>query len=153
VAAAIDGRDLPGVDKILAVARLRENVPSEHTMRLIFRFRCAACSEGNHRERVRQILLAAPLIHEGAIEALRAALVPERRLRNPLLYRRGESPLPEDPEGLRKLFEDADAKKKRRVRFLFARRLNLPVFPDDSARTRLAQIAWAEQYALKAGLE
>lgn len=122
-------------------------------MRLIFRVECPACGAGNHRERVLQILRAAPHIHTGAVDALRSALVPERRLLWPLVYGRDESPLPEDPDGLKKLFADADAKKKRRIRFLFARRLNLPVFPDDAARTRLAQIAWAEQYALRAGVE
>jgi hypothetical protein len=147
VAAAIDGRELSGIDRVLAVVRLKEE--SCGSIRRVFGFPCAAC-DGNHRERVQQILRSAPYIHPDAIPVLRAAMVPERFLRVVLIHKHNEEPLPRDAKELEKAL--ADPRKQKDVKRRLALSKNLPVWPDDLALTRLAQIRFAQAYASRHGI-
>lgn len=127
VAAAIDGRDLPGVDRLLAVARMREEAPG--SIIRAFRVSCPVkgCG-GNHLERAERAMRALKrYVHPEAIDALRIARVSERILCEPRIRRKGT--------------EERDRKGAKRDR--------LPVWVGDPERTRIAQIAFASQYAAK----
>src|SRR6185369_6676756 len=79
VANAIDGRELPGIDRILAIAELRKQT-SERIIRRIFHEECPVCG-ANHLERAERAIRAArEIVHPGAIPALRRARVAERWL-------------------------------------------------------------------------
>lgn len=126
IAAAIDGRTLPGIDRLLAIVQLQ--VESPGSLVRIFRHECSVCG-ADHKRRVDRLLVAASLIHEGAYAALRDARVSERRLREPEIR-----PVPHG------------SPQKSRVRLG-----NIPAWPHDPARNRLAQIAYAQQYRLISG--
>lgn len=146
VAAAIDGHTLPGVDKILAIATLSEEIPG--LMKRVFRRECAACKR-DHYQRAQWALMAVKYIHPDAVSALRRANVPERLMREPLIREVGAR-LPEDPEEIKRLLanEDTDHELAKKVKRAIRRAHNLPVWLNDPERTRLAQIAYARQYAL-----
>lgn len=143
VSAAIDGRDLPGIDRMLAVVTLQAESPA--SIRKLFRLPCPACS-ANHRERVLQIIRAMEHIHPDAFPALRAAEVPEGRMRSPF-FRDRNVRVPEDPSEIKRLL--ADPEKRKVTERLLAASRNLPVWPEDRAKTRLAQMAYAKQYAMR----
>lgn len=131
VAAAIDGRELAGIDRLLAIARLREEIPGG--LQRVFCKECPACG-GNHLERAARAIRAVKLIHPDAIEALRQAKVPESLLCEP--YRR--------KKGAQGAVDPAKGERQSRAK-------GLTVWLGDFERTRLAQIAFASQYALRAG--
>lgn len=131
VAAAIDGRELPGVDRLLAIARLRHEIVSGY-MR-IFQNPCQACG-ANHRERAERAIRILPHIHPGAVPTLRAAKVPEGCLREPRYMLRGT---PRERE------DDKNARRKARC---------LPVWLNEPDKTRIAQIAFAIRYASSCGI-
>lgn len=129
VAAAIDGRELPGIDRILAIVALRAESPGSIVR--LFRNPCPAC-EGNHLERAEQAIRTAKHIHPEVIEALRSARVPEHLLRQPnIIDPRNERPLPEDP---------------RKVKSLLRKKKHLPVFLGKDSATKAAQLAFAIHY-------
>lgn len=128
VAAAIDGRDVPGIDHLLSIARVREEAPG--AFRHLFRSECPACDADHKTRALAAIRLTKKYIHEGAIAALRKAKVPEFRLVHPWFVDR---PAPEDPERAARYVE---------------RMLNLPVCASRE-RTLQAQLAYANQYALR----
>lgn len=127
VAAAIDGRDLPGIDRILAILALKEHSGTAGLVR-VFRAHCPRC-EGNHLERATRALRALSSIHPDAYEALRKAWVPENSLCEPRIKKKGK---PESGE--------PDKKPGRR---------RIPVYQGDAAKTRAAQIAFAVQYQMR----
>ena len=127
VAQAIDGRELAGVDRLLAIVRLKEESP--FGLQRLFRIECPACG-ADHYERAKRAIRVVPFIHEAAIERLRAARVPEHLLCEPRYRRSGET----EPA--------ADVKPKL---------AGLPVFLGNTDRTLAAQLAFARQYALKKG--
>lgn len=139
VANAIDGRGLPGMDRALAIVRLREEIGAHDLLRRLFRRECPRCG-ANHQERpiaaVRAVLGTRDVcayVHPGAVEALRRAYVPERYLYQPRIIRpKSEGGPQPDPEVL--------ARKARRYAD------HLPVFVGEPERTRLAQICYAQQY-------
>ena len=131
VARAIDGRELAGVDRILAIVELHGESPGGLVR--LFRIECPAC-RANHWERAKRALRVAPVIHQDAVALLRAARVPEALLCEPRKRRVGQ---PEKPPSV---------KRKR------APLKSLPVWLGDAGRTRLSQIAFARQYALEKGV-
>jgi hypothetical protein len=131
VAAAIDGRELPGVDRLLAIARLKKEVVAGY-MR-IFQNPCKACGS-NHRERAdRAIRVVQQYIHPGAVATLRAARVPEGNLREPRFLRHGCQ------------VEEDEKSRKRKARCL-------PVWLGDPDKSRAAQILFAIRYASSCGI-
>lgn len=128
VAAAIDGRDLPGVDRALAIVALSEETGTR-MLRRVFRPSCPHCG-GNHAERATAALRAIrgtrqvhAYVHKGAIDALRSAHVPERYLYQPRIIRPKAEEKPSDRYSA-----------------------HLPLILGDAERTRLAQIAFAQRY-------
>ena len=131
VARAIDGRELAGVDRLLAIEELHQESPGG--LRRLFPIECPVC-KGNHWERAKSARRAVRVVHPDAIAILRAARVPESLLREPRKRRPGQ---PEKPPSV---------KRKR------APLKSLPVWLGDPVRTRVAQIAFARQYALEKGV-
>lgn len=132
VAAAIDGRELPGVDRLLAIAHLRHEVVAGYMK--IFQNPCRACG-ANHRERADRAIRIVPHIHPGAVATLRAARVPEGCLREPRYLGPGMS-----KEG-----DENDKNVRRKARCL-------PVWLGDPDKTRVAQILFAIRYASSCGI-
>lgn len=130
VAAAIDGRELPGVDRLLAIAHLRRAVVAGY-MR-IFQNPCRACGS-NHRERADRAIRVVQHIHPGAIATLRAARVPEGCLREPRYIGLG--------------YQKAEDEETRRRKAKY-----LPVYLGDPDKTRVAQILFAVRYASSYGI-
>lgn len=132
VGRAIDGRDMTGIDRVLAIAALREETTGIVVHR-IFREKCPACG-ANHLELAEQAIRSArKIIHPGAIEALRENEVPI----DLLLRRRpnkGQSGPPKD-----------ESEAKRRARAM----RYLPFVDGDSTKTKAAQIAFAVQYGMR----
>ncbi len=126
VSRAIDGRELAGVDRLLALVQLREESPGGFVR--LFPMHCRACG-ANHYERARRAIHVVPFIHPAAIERLRAARVPEHLLCK-LRYRRAG-----DAENGRSVKRPCDH--------------GLPIWVNDPDRTLASQLAWARQYALR----
>lgn len=145
VSAALGQAGNAPIDRLLAIGALNENsnVVLERVLR-IFRDRCGTCGS-NHRELALQTLRILRHIHPGAVPALRKAMVPERRILHPHVHDREIQTT--DPAELEKLL--ADARVGKRVKRLLRTADNLPVWPGEPERTRVAQIAFARQYALK----
>lgn len=121
---AIDGAALCGVDRLRAVLALREASPGGFLR--VFRVACSVCG-ANHLERAERAVRAMRCyVHADAVEALREACVPESLLVQPSLLGVSRS------------------RPSRARRKLPA---SLPVWPGDPQRTRLAQVAFAVQYA------
>ncbi len=136
VAAAIDGRELAGIDRCLAILALKDE-GGVFSLRRLFPHTCRVCGE-DHEKRAAAALRVVdprarrdPYAHQGAIEALRHARVPDRFLFQPRLVR----PLLSGRERSRVELERLD-------RY----RAHLPVFIGDPERTRIAQIAYAQRY-------
>lgn len=139
-----DGRELPGIDRLLAIAELREEGGAA-CLRRIFPDPCPRCG-ADHWKRAERALLAVRHVASAAIPAIRAAHVPEGLIRVPLLREPGFQ-VPSDERKLKEMLANPNLarKVKRHIRL----RNNLPVWVGDPARTKLAQIAWATQYASK----
>jgi len=135
VAAAIDGRELAGIDRLLAIAELRQEISNGYLR--VFRSPCPACG-ANHRERADRACRVVRHIHPDVVPLLREARVPEGRLREPRYLRRGS------------LAED---RKDRKDRQQSARARRIPVWPGDVERTRLAQLAFASKCMEEYGCE
>lgn len=154
VAAAIDhgapgvGHTLSGIDRLLAVTNLRRTARDGFLR--VFPDKCPVC-DGNHRYRPSRLLLAVEHVHPLAIPALRSAHVPERLIREPLIIRKDDVPIPTDEAALKALL--ADSKEGRRVKRRLALSKNLPFYEGDPDRTRLAQIRFALAYARKVGIQ
>lgn len=153
VSAAINAQSA-GVDRVLAVAEIEREVSCRIGTRIIraglfclFRSPCPVC-DANHFKSARYMLQAADAVHPGAVSALRAALVPEKLMREPHVCGTG---IPSDDNARAELLKKRPELVRKVNRFLRTRN-NLPVWPDDPARTRMAQVAFAAQYALRAGL-
>ncbi len=146
VSAAIDGRALPGIDRLLAVAAVHEE--ARGTFRKLFRSPCRECG-ADHLKRASRCVLAIKLIHQDAWPVLRRAHVPERWLSEPRLFLRGEVAPPMDKEEVSRLIAESDPPAAARVRFLYYRRRSIPAYDGDPDRTRIAQIAFATQFLLK----
>lgn len=133
VALAIDNRHLPGIDRLLAIATLREST-SWTVVRRIFREKCPACG-ANHLELAEQaIRVVRGIVHPGAIGALRDAGVPSGLLRKHRAMPRGPESPPKD-----------EAEAKRRARAM----RYLPFVDGDATKTKAAQIAFAVQYGMR----
>ncbi len=127
VAEAIDGRNLPGIDRILAVERLHEKIHAG--IYRVFQKECSACG-GNHQERAMRLLRTGKEIHPKVIDLLREARVPESLLCRPRFWKAGE-PRSAGPTMVRP---------------------TLPVWPGDPGRTYAAQVAFAIRYASAIGI-
>ena len=127
VAEAIDGRTLPGIDRILAVERLHQKIHAG--IFRVFQKECSACGS-NHQERAKRLLRAVKVIHPTVIDLLREARVPESLLCQPRFRKHGE-PRSEARKGVR---------------------ATLPVWPGDPGKTHLAQAAFAIRYASMCGI-
>lgn len=146
VSAAIDGRALPGIDRMLAVQIVFDE--AKRTFAKLFRRTCPACG-ADHQKRVSRLVPALKLIHPDAWSVLRKAHVPERWLAEPRLFLRGEVAPPRDKEEVRRLIAAADPPAATRIRFLANRYRSIPAYEGDPDRTRIAQIAFATQFLLK----
>lgn len=133
VGRAIDNRHLPGIDRLLAIAALREET-TWTVMRRIFREKCPSCG-ANHLELAEQaIRVVSKIVHPGAVIALRDAEVPSGLLRYPRIIRRDHDGPPKD-----------EAEARRRARAM----KRLPFYDGDAAKTKAAQIAFAVQYGMR----
>ena len=146
VSAAIDGRSLPGIDRLLAVQAVHDE--ARGTFRKLFRSPCRECG-ADHLKRASRLIVALKLIHPDAWPALRKAYVPERWLAEPRLFLRGEVAPSRDPDELRRLVAAADPPTAKRIRFLANRYRSIPSYDGEPDRTRIAQIAFATQFLLK----
>lgn len=147
VARAIDGNGATGIDKLLAVVELRALARSGFLR--IFPDRCPVC-DGDHRKRVERLLIVAKHIHPSNYAILRSARVPEDRIREPCYHRRGDAPLPVDPEELKALFHNPETDKRVKRKVTLSK--NLPVYVEDKERTRVAQVRFALAYARRSGI-
>jgi len=126
VAAAIDDDPrVPGVDRLLAIAKLRDYGTT--VFRRIFAFSCRACGR-NHYEAAAQALRAVKQIHPGAIVMLREKRVPVHLLARYRVLDGPEKPTPQREPPKRK------------------KAPGLPVWSLNAERCRTAQIAFACQY-------
>lgn len=146
-----DAIQMNGIDGMLAVATLARELPG--SVRRIFPTRCAACDR-NHYERAAQIVRAVKVIHAGAIPSIRDACVPEYMLRVPYVCS-AESiiidRLLSAPGGKKNI--PANAHNQKTVNRVARTRKNIPVWPNDPERTRLAQLAFARRYRLGKGAQ
>ncbi len=149
VADAINGAELSGVDRMLAVVALRQETGGGFLR--LFRDPCPAC-EGDHYKRVERLLYAERFIHAAAVPYLRAAMVPESLIREPFFRQSSDEPLPATIAELKRMLEGADAQLKRKVKRRWQLSKNIPVWVNDPNRTKMSQIRFAQLYAARRGV-
>lgn len=89
--AALDGSDLPGIDRIIAIKTLRESMTMTAICRM-FPLECRVCG-ANHLERIETYLRAIErYIHPDMIEPFRASGIPARMLYKPFFANRRSAP-------------------------------------------------------------
>ena len=149
VANAINGGELSGIDRMLAVVALRQETGGGFLR--LFRDPCPAC-DGDHYKRVERLLYAERFIHVAAVPYLRAANVPESLIREPFFRQSSDEPLPATIQGLRQMLEGSDAERQRRVKRRWKLSKNIPVWVGDPDRTKMSQIRFAQLYASRRGV-
>jgi hypothetical protein len=146
VSNAINGQDLSGVDRLLAVAILKEH--SGGAVVRLFPRTCPVC-DNDHQERIHRSIRIVKQIHPDAVPFLREARVPETYIREPRYFYKGAKLKEEDEERLKEMTRDELKNFRRQQK---RKKQSLPVWVGDPDKTRAAQIAFAIRSATERGI-